>query len=672
MYQRLKGPQESLGSAAKQLVGLLQGVGGTDFLDDISSLADSQKEPADWGKLNETPALLWDLIKPVLRIRDKVAQFVYDHLTVDVIANAIAAISAAVDKLVYMALGVVLGPVLEDISLVLAKQTEGLLIKDQEARLGQGKDNIFDDASTATDPTHSQLCKDHYGHPLNELGGLVAIKITTSTIKKVIELWQPGSQAAVKPVIDTILETLHHPFNYSMESDLQSLMVAQVFNWCSKHSEANPEVHLKMLQGMDKAHQAALNLGEASHHQHAHGSGLTDAYADPTKTAAAAVPATTGTGHVAGGDNISQPAYTDTQFQNSQQGFPNQSMHGDAQFQDTQPNVHGQPMHENMQFQSGQPSMSGQPAYENTQFQNNQPMYDNNQFQNNQPMHGNNQFQNQQPIHEDTQSQYGQPNLGQPMPDNTQFQYTQPGVHAEGASAHQRTTDPYTSPAQPMQQQQQPPQQSGRPMQQADSPKSEPLVMEILTRNITSLLNNKDSDSKNDKKNKSSQDEPEEEPSVLLEKIGKIFKADPSSANPNPIDHALTLLPGLPILSIFDGLDEHDIVAAPSMGIVLKDGVLKLRALQEEKAEKEGMTTTQSGIQNRARTGDWDQDGTGKRSNREWVKLLDIEKSRGVSAVGGAKDRGGSASKGEGEGGEGGDGEASKMDKLMGKLRIKK
>lgn len=95
----------------------------------------------------------------------------YDHLVVDAVANAIAAISTALDKLVYMVIGVFLGPVLRDISGVFSQQAEHLLIKDQEVRLQKGEQSIFEETSTATDPTHSHLCKDHYGHDLNELAG---------------------------------------------------------------------------------------------------------------------------------------------------------------------------------------------------------------------------------------------------------------------------------------------------------------------------------------------------------------------------------------------------------------------------------------------------------------------------------------------------------------------
>lgn len=168
----MKGPEDSISGVSKVLLGLLSSIGADDFVDDITSISKSAtQKPADWGRLNESPHLLWEQLKPVMRVRDKIVRWVYDHLTVEAVANAIAAISTALDKLVYTVIGIFVGPVLKDIHKALSVQSEQLLIKDQEVRLAKGEQSIFDNASASTDPTHSQLCKDHYDHPLNQLAG---------------------------------------------------------------------------------------------------------------------------------------------------------------------------------------------------------------------------------------------------------------------------------------------------------------------------------------------------------------------------------------------------------------------------------------------------------------------------------------------------------------------
>jgi len=171
-YQRTEGPGESISSLSKVLIGLLSKFGDDDFQSDITSVTKSATaQPADWGKLNETPELLWNQLEPVFRLRDRIVRWVYDHLMVDAVANAIATISTALDKLVYKILGIFLGPVLKDVSAALNHQSQQLLKQDQEVRQRMGEESVFGESSTATDPTHSQLCKDHYDHDLNELAG---------------------------------------------------------------------------------------------------------------------------------------------------------------------------------------------------------------------------------------------------------------------------------------------------------------------------------------------------------------------------------------------------------------------------------------------------------------------------------------------------------------------
>ena len=133
--------------------------------------AATNAKPADWNELKDAPDRLWQQLEPIFRLRDDIVKWVWDNLTIKPIQDAIAAISTALDKLVYWVIGIFLKPVLADISKALQEQEEALLIEDQQARLAKGELSVFDGMSAATDPTHSQLCKDHYDHDLNEIAG---------------------------------------------------------------------------------------------------------------------------------------------------------------------------------------------------------------------------------------------------------------------------------------------------------------------------------------------------------------------------------------------------------------------------------------------------------------------------------------------------------------------
>lgn len=113
--------------------------------------------------------------------------------------------------------------------------------------------------------------------------GRVATKITTFTIKTIVELWQPGSLVDVKPALASIMSTLHHPFNYSKDNGIQGIMVAEVVNWCTTKAEAEPVAYAQLLESMDRPHMAARQHEEAEQIAHSHVPAFTAAYAAPGK-----------------------------------------------------------------------------------------------------------------------------------------------------------------------------------------------------------------------------------------------------------------------------------------------------------------------------------------------------------------------------------------------------
>jgi hypothetical protein len=106
----------------------------------------------------------------------------------------------------------------------------------------------------------------------------VATTVSKYAVRKVIEIWQPGMTSDIQSTLTSILEVLHHPYNYSKDSEIQTLMFAQVFEYCSVQSKADPKRFEDMVQSLDKAHMAA-KLGEQGH---IHSRSQTNAYAPPT------------------------------------------------------------------------------------------------------------------------------------------------------------------------------------------------------------------------------------------------------------------------------------------------------------------------------------------------------------------------------------------------------
>jgi hypothetical protein len=204
------GPIQTL---AKSLIALLGGLTPS-FEKDILKIqaAAADPRPVTWGELESKPEALWTSLEPVFKLRDDIVKWIYDHLTIRAVQDALAAISTAIDKLVYMVLGIFLGPLLSEFSKLLKDAEQSLLLRDSEARLASGEHSIFNAESRSTDPTHSQLAKDHYDNPLNELAGRVAVRISSYTVTQIVQLWQPGNTMDPTPVLAGIIEAFHVSF----------------------------------------------------------------------------------------------------------------------------------------------------------------------------------------------------------------------------------------------------------------------------------------------------------------------------------------------------------------------------------------------------------------------------------------------------------------------------
>ena len=255
----------ALQGLAKSLIAVLGGLTPS-FETDILKIqkAAANPQPATWGELDSKPERLWQSLEPVFKLRDDIVKWVYDHLTVRAVQDAIAAISAAVDKLVYMILGIFLGPLLSEFSKVLKDREQDLLVQDQQARTATGEYSIFEGDSTATDPTHSQLAKDHYDNELNEIAGRVAVRVSSYTVTKVIQLWQPGNNTDPRPALNQILQAFHHPYHASTDSQIQALMYTEVSDYVSKELMTNTMAFEKKLQNLSAPAVAAREHEHAS------------------------------------------------------------------------------------------------------------------------------------------------------------------------------------------------------------------------------------------------------------------------------------------------------------------------------------------------------------------------------------------------------------------------
>ena len=84
--------------------------------------------------------------------------------------------------------------------------------------------------------------------------------------------------------------------------------------------------------------------------------------------------------------------------------------------------------------------------------------------------------------------------------------------------------------------------------------------------------------------------------------VDKLLHAASTDESPNPIDSALSKISGLSIVGTFDGIDVSEISAVEGLGEVLKDGVVTLMLLDDQrKADEDGRAARKFGLGKRDR-----------------------------------------------------------------------
>lgn len=132
-----------------------------------SSTAASSTQRLTWQEVNNNPSGIWNTIEPFFKVRDDIVKWLQESgPDLKFLTNAIAEISAAIDKMLFAALAQIVGPILGDIRQQLEIEKESLL-KEEKAAAKDPESDIFSSGSKATNPSHSQIAKDHFDCVLN-------------------------------------------------------------------------------------------------------------------------------------------------------------------------------------------------------------------------------------------------------------------------------------------------------------------------------------------------------------------------------------------------------------------------------------------------------------------------------------------------------------------------
>ncbi|KAM3416878.1 hypothetical protein BST61_g8466 [Cercospora zeina] len=187
---------------------------------------------------------LWNAIHPIFKLHDDVQLWTMsndDTSTVPWLSNAIGDIKTQVDNLAYRSLAAFVEPALNEV------RAAAEMAKQQTVDMSKASE-IWEPGSTDSNPTHSELAKDHFSNLLNQPAGIIATICLNWSTQRIVKCWDDPS-IDVEKTIDEILAIMHHPAFVQDPSDIQRYMQDSVREWWEAHSE---EQHTYLLKKLSK------------------------------------------------------------------------------------------------------------------------------------------------------------------------------------------------------------------------------------------------------------------------------------------------------------------------------------------------------------------------------------------------------------------------------------
>ena len=178
--------------------------------------------------------ILWQTIEPVIYLHDIVSKYLQeDQENTEESAQDYThgQLGEYTNQLVFKYLAVMIESSVKELRNAVKAAKEKV---DEEAAKSTSAE-IFPDNSSASDPSHSDLSKDHFTNVLNQPAGLIGSVTTNWTTQQVVQCWD-DTDIDAELVIDKILTILHHPAFPDSKTPIQQYMFDTVKAWW----EANP------------------------------------------------------------------------------------------------------------------------------------------------------------------------------------------------------------------------------------------------------------------------------------------------------------------------------------------------------------------------------------------------------------------------------------------------
>ncbi|KAK2070425.1 hypothetical protein P8C59_004915 [Phyllachora maydis] len=203
------------------------------------------------------PNFLWQLLEPIFHLHDRIAKWTSEssQATEEQPNQSNSQLWEYTVALVHRYLALMIeGSVKELRNAVRAAKDK----VDSEAAKAHSA-AVYEPGSTASDPSHADLSKDHFSHVLNPPAGLVATVTTNWAAQRVIRCWDDAALDA-EVTVDEVLAILHHPAFALPKTPIQTYMFATVRDWWG----TLPRREKEMLRGK-LTRESAKTRGHENH-----------------------------------------------------------------------------------------------------------------------------------------------------------------------------------------------------------------------------------------------------------------------------------------------------------------------------------------------------------------------------------------------------------------------
>ncbi len=175
------------------------------------------------------PTFLWQAIEPAFFLHDRISKWMQESAQESGeigLGESRSQLGEETNQLVFQFLTVMIESAVKELRNAVRAAKEKV---DEEAAKSSAA-AVYQDGSSASDPSHSDLSKDHFSNVLNQPAGLVATVTTNWATQQVVKCWDDPTLDA-NEAIDQILTVLHHPAFPKRKTIIQQYMFDEVKKW---------------------------------------------------------------------------------------------------------------------------------------------------------------------------------------------------------------------------------------------------------------------------------------------------------------------------------------------------------------------------------------------------------------------------------------------------------